>query len=213
MKRQILIVGAGGHAKNVIECIDLEKYIIAGILDKDNSCIHKKINGVEIIGNDYELERYRKDGIECAIVGVGHIGNYQIRNTLYAKLKNAGFQLVNVIHSTSYISASAALGEGIVAMPGVSVNAEARIGANVILNTRSIVEHETIIGNNVHLAPGVVVAGGVRIGDNSFIGAGSTIIQGITIGANVIVGAGSVVIRDVPDNSVVFGNPAKMVKR
>lgn len=213
MKQQVLIIGAGGHAKNLIECIDLEKYTIAGILDKDDLHIHERINGIEIIGNDREMEKYHKKGIECAIIGVGHIGNYQVRELLYQKLKNAQFRLINAIHESSYISPSAMLGEGIVVMPGAAVNAEAHIGMNVILNTHAVVEHETIIGDNVHLAPGVVVAGGVCIGNNSFIGAGSTIIQGITIGTNAIVGAGSVVIRDVPDNSVVFGNPAKIVKR
>lgn len=212
MKRNVLLIGAGGHAKNVIECIDKEKYSIIGILDKDEDHIHESVNGIEIIGTDKNIQYYYDNGVDCAVIAIGHMGMPFVRDRIYRKLKEVGFDLINVQHPTGYISPSAELKDGIVIMPGVIVNAEARIGSNVILNTRSIIEHEVVVENNVHIAPGTVIAGAAIIGKNSFIGAGSTVIQGITIGRNVIIGAGSVIIRDVPDNTKVVGIPGRELK-
>ena len=68
------------------------------------------------------------------------------------------------------------------------------------------------ISNNVHVAPGCVVLGNVKIGSNSFIGANSTIKEGIEIGDNVIIGAGSPVLNDIPNDSLFYGSPGKIIK-
>ena len=88
----------------------------------------------------------------------------------------------------------------------------ASIGKNCMINTGVIIEHDCKIGDYCHIAPGVHISGTVSIGELSFIGIGATIIQGIKIGKNVTIGAGSVVIKDIPDNVIALGNPAKIVK-
>jgi UDP-3-O-[3-hydroxymyristoyl] glucosamine N-acyltransferase len=109
------------------------------------------------------------------------------------------------------------------------------IGDNVRIGSYSCIDrgnmHNTIIGNNVkidnlvHIAhnvqidknslivAGVVVCGSVKIGSNCFIGANSTIREGLTIGNNVVVGMGSVVTKNIPDNEIWAGNPAKFLKK
>jgi len=67
------------------------------------------------------------------------------------------------------------------------------------------------IGDYCHIAPGAHISGSVEIGELSFIGIGSSIIQGVKVGKNVTIGAGSVVIKYIHDNTVVVGNPAKIV--
>lgn len=82
------------------------------------------------------------------------------------------------------------------------------IGQNVTLAPRvQLLAHDA--STKMHL--GYTRIGLVRIGNNVFIGAGSIVLPGVTIGDNVVVGAGSVVSRDVPANSVVAGNPARVV--
>lgn len=104
-----------------------------------------------------------------------------------------------------------------------------RIGQNCSINTDYIdYGHGFLvsIGDNVTIAVNAMIlthdastkpflgyskVGNVSIGNDVFIGAGSIILPGISIGNNVIIGAGSIVTRDIPDNSVAVGNPAKVI--
>jgi putative colanic acid biosynthesis acetyltransferase WcaB len=87
---------------------------------------------------------------------------------------------------------------------GLVVNEQTRIGKNVTLR------HNTTIGNKLN-ASGRTTSSPV-IGDNVDIGSNCVIIGNIYIGANALIGAGSVVTKDVPENAVVGGNPAKVIK-
>ena len=212
MKETVVIIGAGGHAKVVAECIDKKKYNIAGFLDKDSKLIGEKINGIPIIGDDSNPGQWLNEGITGCIIGIGHIGKYQLRNMLYDKYKRAGFHMINAIHSQSVISPNAVIKSGTVVMPGAIINANAYIGENVIINSKTVIEHDVVIHNGVHIAPGSTVSGGTHIGCNTLIGAGSVVIQMIDIGEETIVGAGSVVIRDVPAHVLAVGNPIRIVR-
>lgn len=213
MKKKVILLGAGGHAKAVIDAMDLQTFKIIGLIDVDEKHLHEKINNVTIIDCENNLDSYYPHTADSAFVAIGHMGNYQVRNELYRKLKSFGFELVNIIHHDTTISPSVNMGEGNVIMPRCVLNAEVRLGSNSIINTGAIVEHEVSLGNGIHIAPGSIVCGGCTISDNVFVGAGSVIIQGITIGENSIVGAGSVVISDIPANVIAAGVPAKIVKR
>lgn len=212
-EKKLLIIGAGGHAKVVADAVDDNKYEIVGMLDKDDGRIGDFVNGIPIIGTDHAAELFYGKGITNAVIGIGHMGDSHLRNAIFARLKNIGFLMVNVIHKTAFVSKDVVMGEGNVILPHVTINSGAQIGNNNIINTGAILEHEVELGNNVHMAPGTIVCGASRIGDHTFIGAGSTIIQGLTIGNNVLVGAGSTVINSVQDNSLLYGTPAKTVKR
>ncbi len=213
MKKKLIIIGAGGHAKTVIDTVDKEEYEIIGLLDKDLSHIHENINGIPIIGTDRDVGRYASAEGLHAFIAIGHIGDASIRNRLFSHCKELGCKMINVIHPKAVISDSCRLGEGNLIMANCAVNAQAQIGSNNIINTGAIVEHEVIVKNGVHLAPGSIVAGMSVIGDNSFIGAGSIVLQDLHIGTNVIIGAGSTVICDIPDNVVAVGSPAREIRR
>ena len=116
------------------------------------------------------------------------IGNNQIREKLYKKVRENGFAIPTLIHPSSVISPSATIGKGTVVMPNVVLNAKATIGDGVILNSSCVIEHECIIDDFVHISPNVALAGNVTVGKYTNIGIGSNVIQGIIIGTNVIVG-------------------------
>ena len=86
------------------------------------------------------------------------------------------------------------------------------IGKHVIVNTSASIDHDNYIADFVHVAPKVALTGHVEVGEGSFIGAGAVVIPKIKIGKWCTIGAGSVVIKDVPDNAVVVGNPAKIIR-
>lgn len=140
------------------------------------------------------------------------IGDNKIRQKVADLIKSKNKKILNIIHPSVVISDYVTFGTGNFISANVTVNTLAKIGDNCILNTGCIIEHECIIESGVHIAPGAVLAGNVKVGRNSFIGANSVVKQGIIIGKNVTLGAGSVVIRDIPDNEIWVGNPAKKTK-
>lgn len=86
------------------------------------------------------------------------------------------------------------------------------IGDNTMIDYNCQVGHNCKIGKACIIAAGTIISGSTTIGDNVTIGAGVTIRNGLTIGNNVSIGMGSVVIKDIPDNCVVVGNPARIIE-
>ena len=121
-------------------------------------------------------------------------------------------QFPNLIHSTSYISPSVTLSQGLLMEPKSLISACSNIGFGVTVKRGCNVGHHAELDEFVTLNPGVVLSGNVQIGARSMIGSGAVIKDGVKIGKNSLVGAGSVVLRDLPDNVVAFGNPCKVQK-
>ena len=138
------------------------------------------------------------------------IGNNATRSILAHRYPEYAF--ATAIHPSAVLSSHMELGSGTVVMAGVIVNPFARIRQHVILNTGCHIDHECLLGDFVHISPGAILAGNVTVGEGSWIGAGAVIKQGIRIGTHSIIGVGSVVLQDVPDNTVVVGNPAKVLR-
>lgn len=208
--KKIVLIGAGGHCKVIIDLIEsLKEYDIFGVTDK------KEIGTIldyKIVGNDSKLENIYKSGVHYAFICVGSISNLLLRNKIYIKLKKIGFYIPLLIHKYAVVSPYTYIEEGTCVMAGAIVNPGVCIGKNCIVNTSSVIEHDCKIGDNTHISPNAALSGGTKVGNNTHIGIGSSIIQGVTIGNNVTVGAGAVVIDDIPDNVVSVGVPSKIIK-
>lgn len=208
---KILLIGAGGHAKSVIDSLKAQgKYEPAAIIDK-TEVGNAQVLDIPIIGTDEDLPCFYEKGIHYAFVTVGSIGDTRIRQMLYQKLKAIGFILPDIIDPSAVISPTAKLGEGVFVGKSATINAGSSIGKMAIINTAAVVEHECTIGNFCHIAPAAALCGNVSIGDNTHIGTNATIIQGIKVGSNALVGAGSVVLKDIPDKVRVAGVPAREI--
>jgi len=212
---QTIGIGAGGHAKVLLDILlGQEQYSVIGLLDSDSRMWGNTVFGVPILGDDSELDRLiAEKTVTAFFVGVGAVKSLTHRRILYENTINKGLIPIDIVHPSAQISSYATLGNGVSIMAAAIINASSRIGVNVIINSGAIVEHDCIIGSHVHIATGVHLAGGVAIDDESMIGAGSVIRQGIKIGKRATVGAGAVVIKDVPDDCIVVGNPAKALNR
>jgi len=205
---RIILVGNGGHCKSIIDSINgLNRFEIVGIVDKE----HKKDMrlGIDIIGSDEDLNSLYKSGIKNAFIGVGSIGNPNIRIKLYNLLKSLGYSFPIIIDKTAIVSSSVIIEDGVFVGKGAIVNANAVIEKQCIINSGVIVEHDCKINEFVHLAPGVTLSGGIYIGKRTHIGTNSTIIQNINVGNDVVVGAGSVIIKNIKDGAKVYGNPGR----
>ncbi len=204
--KKICLAGYSGHGYVVAEIINLLQYELIGYADPEE----KKYNPYHLnfIGNDDQINyaQFIKEKISVAL----GIGDNATREKFYKRFKSKNVVFESLKHPDSVVSSLSFIGEGTVVMALAVINPMTNIGKAVICNTGCIVEHECIIDDFVHIAPGAVLGGNVRVGNTSFIGANAFIKQGLTIGENVIIGAGSVVINDVPDNVIVYGNPAKI---
>jgi len=202
----LIIVGAGGHTRPVIDIAVLLGYNIVGIIDTNYSGEPEKIMDIEVIGGLDILKEYHPDQADVFVA----IGDNAKRKETTEEVIEQGFAIPNMVHPSAIISNSAQFGGGILINAGAIINAMSEIGNGVILNTGAIIDHECKIGAFVHLAPGTALAGRVQVGEGSFVGIGSSVIDKIKIGSHVMVGAGSVIIRDLADDERVVGASKKL---
>ena len=215
--KKILILGAGDHAKVVVETILLlypncEIYFLDDLYnEQSNNLIDKKFNQIPLIGslsmalNEKMLIKYKN-----AFVAVGVS---KTRVSWIKRLESIGYSLPSFVHKTAWLSPSASMGKGNILLANSVVQTEVKLGDGVIVNTSSSVDHHSIIKEGSHICPGVNMAGNVSVGKRSLIGIGSKVIQNISIGDDVIVGAGSIVIRDIPNSLTVAGVPSKIISK
>jgi len=214
MKTKVIGLGAGGHAKVLMDILlQDEQYEIAGLLDPDPALHGQEVVGVKVLGGDDRLPELYENGVDHFVLGVGSVGRGTLRRNLYELALELGLKPIAVIHPTAIVSKHSRLGDGLTVLAGAVINTEARLGDNVLINTRAVVEHDCEIGNHVHVASGAVLAGGVHIGEDALVGAGAVVRQGIAVGPKAIVGAGAVVVKDVEKGAVLAGNPARPLQK
>lgn len=212
-KLPVIGLGAGGHAKVLIEALrNNPTYEPIGMLDTNPQLHGQKILDVPVLGGDNLLLELVQKGVVHCFIGVGSVGSTRVRQCLFDSARKFGLEPINIIHATANISPSAKLGLGVTILAGSIISTEACLEDNVVVNTGAIVEHDCRIGAHCHIATGARLAGMVTVGAGTHIGIGATVRQSIRIGQNVVVGAGAVVVDDVPEGVVVVGVPAKEIR-
>ena len=207
--QDILVYGSGGHSKVTIDLLEkLQEFNIKGILDDNKEQWGKEYFGYKILGGINILEETSKD---CKIA-IG-IASPKTRQKVFEAVQRKGYSVPTLIHPTACIAKGVVMEEGVIVMAHAVINADAKIGKGTVINTSAIVEHECDIGDFTHICPGTHLAGKVIVKDNAFVGLGSCIIEFNEIGEGAIVGAGSVVTKNVPPNTTVVGNPARILKK
>ena len=186
--RDLLVLGAGGHAKSIIDIIEsTNNWKICGLIGKNNE-IGKEILGYKVLGNDTKLNSLRKN-CNHAVIAIGQIKSCELRKKLALNLKFLGYKLPVIASKFSVVSKHSIIGEGTTIGHGAVVNANVKIGNNCIVNSLSLIEHDSIIEEFCHISTGSLINGGVTIGKESFIGSNSMIRENISIPSKTIIGA------------------------
>ena len=203
-RQKVVLLGAGGHAKVVLDALRAQGIRVDGVVDPELAKTESVWRALPVLGSDADL--LKLDPTDFLVAnGVGSLpGNY-LRQKLFKKFKSAGFNFLSVVHPSTFIGSGVVLGEGVQIMAGSIIQPDCQVGNNSIVNTGATLDHDCMIGEDVHIAPGVTVSGNVLIEDGVHIGTGASIIQGVTIGRETVIGAGTVVVKSVPEYSKLIG--------
>ena len=206
---KFVMIGAGQCGRLTLE---ISKRIgsmqCTGILDRDPSLHGKTVCGVPVLGNEDLIDTF-VDRVQGAVTAIGDLN---ARRRLFHRCKGLGFEIPTLIDPSSAVASDVRFGDGFIIGFNSSVLTAVEISDYVLIGSGSQVLHDVSIGSNCLIGGGSVIGGGAKVGDNVSFGVGVTVASaGIRIGSNVRVAAGSVILKDVPDNSVVLGNPARVV--
>lgn len=189
--KDVIVIGASGHAKVVRDIIIASGDNFLGYLDDDPN--------KDTLG---KIEDYQNFEAEFVIA----IGNSEVREEISKKLSCAWY---TAIHPTAVISPSATIQEGTVVMPLAVIQADSQIGKHCIINSQATIEHDNQIGDYSHISVGANLGGTVSIGEHVWVGIGATIKNNQTVCANTMIGAGAVVVDDIKESGTYVGVPAK----
>ena len=211
-KKNILVIGARGHARAVADVIKTEgRYRIAGLIDTYQEpgtvCF-----GLKVIGGEKDVPKIcDKLNIRQIFIAIGD--NFQ-RESMAKRLKKAApeISLLSAIHPSAIIGSDVEIGEGTVIMPAVVIVSGCHIEEGCILNTAASLDHDGKMGAWSSIGPGVVAGGYLRLGKRSAVSIGASVKDRISIGRDVVIGIGAVVTKDVPDKVIAYGVPCRVIR-
>lgn len=208
----MLIIGAGGHAVEVLD-----------VFEKNNNpdCLHFyddiSHDLPELLFGKYSIVRSIEEARKLFITDnrfILGIGSPAHRKNLTSRFKAIGGVLTSIISTTAMVgNHDVNLEPGINIMHGVTITNEINIGEGTLINANVCIHHGSSVGKFCEISPGCHLNGNVSIGAECSIGTGAILIPKIKIGNKVVIGAGSVVTKNIPDNCVAVGIPARIVKK
>ena len=203
----LVIVGAGGHGREVLDVVEaVGGFEVLGFVDDgepDEALLgdrgHRLLGGVGSIPDLGEV---------AYVVG---IGDPRIRMDVVSRIgpSAAARPAPALVHPMASTGTRCAMGPGTVVAAGARLTTNITVGQHCYLGPNVTVGHDAVLHDGATLYPGAVVSGNVTIGRAATVGAGASVKQGVHIGTGAFVALGAGVVRDVPDGMTVAGTPAR----
>jgi len=208
---RIFIIGGGVQASYVIDIIEEnDTFNIVGIIDSKSE-IGTMVYGYKVIGRQENIkelcEQYEIGNIVIAIGD--NYSRFKVYEQIITLVPNVKYP--SIIHRSVIISNKAQVGIGVVIMAGVIINCNSHIYAFVFLATGCQIEHDCQIHPFSSVSAGSTLGGFVRLGIFSAITLNCTIFDRVTIGKNTVIGSASLVTKDIGENQLWYGSPAKYI--
>lgn len=205
MPVDVVVVGAGGHAREIADIVRATgNFRVLGFLADSLPGPTDPI-GSTYLGTIDQLERFSPHFVLA-------IGDSQVRAHVSARLDALGGRPISAVHPDSSIGRNVELGEGTILFPGARLTTDVQLGRHCHVNVNASVSHDSRLADFVTISPGSVVCGAVVVGARSYVGANACIIQNLTIGNDVMIGAGAVVTHHLPGPGVYVGCPARLLR-
>ena len=206
-----IIIGAGTYGEVYLAYLQDAGVEIVGFVDDNPDLQGKEINGVPVVGKVPELkslkDKFSVEAVYCPL------GDNKLRVKFLEQARALGYKTPNFIHPSAIIHSSVKIGVGVYILLGAKIMPYTTIDDYVMISMNVLVAHHNHLQKGTFISTGVNFGASITAKVNTYIGIGATIMTGIhELGENCLVGAGSVVIHDVPDNAVVAGVPAKVIK-
>lgn len=205
---RVLVIGAGGHGRIAADILiaggGRSGLVPIGFVDDAPDLTGQNVMGLPVLGTLEQVPSLPHEAIVVAI------GDNSRREHLTRAFVAAGERIVAVRHPFSSVAADVQMGDGAMICAGAVITPGVRLGPGVIVNTNASVDHDSTIDAFAHAAPGSVLGARVTIGARVLVGMGAVVMAGCRVGADAVVGAGAVVHRDIPDNVVAIGVPARV---
>jgi UDP-perosamine 4-acetyltransferase len=202
---RIVIIGAGGFGREVLQLIDRNLYEPVGFIDTNTPQFSHL--SLPVLGDDSLIPDLHKEDIaSCVCVA---LGNMKKRKKIFDIVTKHNLKLPPIIHSSAVILTEKFIGEGAIIYPNVVVMDNCKIGRGVLLNSGVTLGHDVAIGDFSNINPGANMGGYINVGRQVLVGIGSSIREKVDVGDEAIIGAGSVVLKDVAPKTTVYGVPAK----
>jgi len=208
--RPLLIVGAGGFARETVEAIRAINAVeptwrLLGLLDDDPARHGRVVAGVPVIG---PLELVHSEPRSSVVLTTGRPDNYVSRPLIAARLGLADERYATIVHPTATVGSTCTIGCGSVLLAHADLTADVVVGRHVVVMPQVVLPHDVRVDDFATLASGVRVGGACHIAEGAYIGAAAVLREMTTVGPRALVGMGSVVTRDVPGERKWMGSPA-----
>ena len=200
--KNVIIIGAGGHARVIADIVCCRGDRLLGFLDDHAT---QGVGAFPVLGTVKDYVNYPDAHF---IIG---IGNAAVRRKIAESMGNVRWY--TAIHPAAVVSdMNVSIGPGTAVMAGAVINPGAAIGAHCIINTAAVVEHDNIIGDYAHISVGAKLAGTVTVGPDTWVGIGAVISNNLSICGGSFIGAGAVVVKSVTEPGTYVGVPARRIK-
>ncbi|TAE18430.1 MAG: acetyltransferase [Bacteroidetes bacterium] len=205
MKKKLIIFPFNGNGLEAFDCLT-DEFDFIGYAD-DTPEKQKKYEHFEVFSREI-ITQYPEAKILAVL---GSPANHRYRHEIIGSLQIPESRFATIVHPKASVAKLAKIGYNTLVMAGVVITSNATIGNHICILPNTVIHHDVTIGDYSLLGSNITLAGSVQIGENCYVGSGTSIIQNTTIGKFSLIGMGSNVLKNVPENSKVVGNPARLI--
>jgi sugar O-acyltransferase (sialic acid O-acetyltransferase NeuD family) len=214
--KDIVILGTGGNCVDILDAVlalnesmPSSGYRVRGFLDDDKETWVRKVEGYPVLGPLSQAGELT----DCFFVnGIGSFRNYWRKPQIIASTNIPLTRFETIVHPRASVSRFASLGSGSVVLQNATINVHAKVGNHVLILPNAVISHDVVVGDYCCIASAACIAGNVRIGNACYLGANCSVRNDLDLGDGSLVGMGAVVLEDVPQATVVAGNPARGIR-